>query len=281
MQEKPLIEISWWEYSAYLNCPQQHDWIHRIKKEAPVEDNKVYALYGLVIQQIFEWYINEKAWKLEGNVLTDWLENKLTKSLDQQMKENRVVWNDRIPSKVFVWQEVRNDLDENIKTWKMLGWGCEGALAELDIAAQWGKALIKCRPDFIVPTTEGIIILDGKGSKYKRRADPTQLKWNALVYHVRYGKRPVKLAFYHWRMQTITWVPWDRAEEHKFGAEVLKNLQDMLAGNTKATPSNEACKYCNYTSMCQEYQFWRKENPKGKVKVEVVELDSNDGLATI
>lgn len=270
-------KISWWRYETYTKCPQMYDWKHVKERKSTSPENTVHTIYGLTIQKLMERLCNEK-WFLERDLGLSRLLKELHGTIKEQVSQKHVEWILGITQE-GIEQEIIAQAGEILKVWNEEGWLKEGTESEKEMVSKWGKIVMGGKIDFVVPDTkQGLILIDGKGGK-RKYVNNDQLKWYALAYHVAYGKRPDRLVHFYWREQKASVLRgWGKEEEIRFANEVKENLRRLLGGDTKATPSNEACRFCVFQDQCLEYKAWTRDRWVGEPGAVVKTIDGESQL---
>ena len=136
-----------------------------------------------------------------------------------------------------------------------------------------GRNRIAGRADFIIQRTKphgDLCLVDGKGSRHRGKyVDPRQLHWYAMLYRLRFGTLPDKLAFLYWKFappESVDWVDFsEEALDHLLG-EVRSafvqidrgrkalpktdpgTLQVLAREQFHPKPNSDNCRFCVYAS---------------------------------
>lgn len=173
----------------------------------PDNPNKVNALFGIIVGQVFQQFYERELWKEPVEMTLDRVPSVLGKFLK---RKPFLDWDDP-KANYSSLEEVLSDINfavrQSYKTIHRHGLYGDGALAEVILDAPYRGVEITGRADFIIPTqTHGLVILDGKGSKYRDKyLDDDQLYWYAKQYQIRTGALPDRVGFLHWRFSEPSW----------------------------------------------------------------------------
>jgi len=247
----PVAEVSWWKYSSYLLCPQQYNWKHISRKSAP-KDSKINAVFGIIMQKLFERWVNEERYENTNNGI-DWMRIAAENELYILESKERIPWGERDIFRPAVLADINSCIEPCIQQFIIMGW-TKNTMSEVPIEADWGNVRIGCRADFIIQNKDGSVwIVDGKGSKSTSYTVKEQVKWNALCYHLATGKLPDKVGFFYWRKAKLVQVRgWGAEEEKKFCDVTRLNLNKLISGNFEAEPSENSCMWCPWRETCEQ-----------------------------
>lgn len=296
--------LYWTHIEAVETCPQKGLWKAGWpgidlgagpgrSKPTPRDKSRHHAVMGIVIQGVLENFYNQEEWRTPVGLqkrLTDAVRGRLA----DECGSNYIDWA-HAPSYEELEQTTVSGVLGYLSTMRhhqLLGVYARSEVKLLGHLTKWlpvgGKA------DFIIRREDtGITILDGKNSLTKMKyVDPDQLRWYALMFALSYGKLPDRLGFVWFRYpydeatgeQGLDWVSFtkrdlkelaDRAQEVR-----LKQRKELF----DPTPSHEACRYCDYESVCEARQQMKKANAdkrrKGSLPV-VSDTDGADGIVEL
>lgn len=287
-----MTYLSYSGWKKYDQCPYAYWHSYIAKTPSPVLDDRLGAVFGSTIGELFEAFYVEKWWKKKGDCQTFML-GQVDTYLDKVLKqETSPKWGR--PGGVLLWQgfgegknpkalyanreELSADLREAvirglriIRHYRLLG-----PLAEaekiLDVGENGDK--IAGRADFVIKRTAphgDLILVDGKGSRHRGKyVDPRQLHWYAMLYRIKYGRVPDKLAFLYWKFappESMDWVEFSEDDLDELyeevqaafrfikgsrkqlpsGADAL-TMQGLAKGIFKPKPNSDNCRFCSYAS---------------------------------
>lgn len=298
--------LYWSNVEAYASCPQKFLWGHGWpgidlgrgpgrSKEKPGKDSRHHAIMGLVLATAIERLYNDELWRDPVK-----LPSVLATLVDREFKltmadpRNYVDWSKSPPKDELlrVCQDGAQGYLRTMKANKLLG---PYAKAEVDITTWLDKYTpIAGRPDVIIRREDtGITILDGKnGLTPGKYTDPDQLRWYALCFYLAYGTIPNHLVFCYFRYPVgcppeghDPSVPWTGLVEVPFTEDDLKVVATKAKETYRAmnktlfdpTPSPQACKFCEYESVCEARTQQKAQNRRTPKKSPTEDLLGDGG----
>lgn len=272
--------LSYSGHKAYKECPRQYWHRYIDKTKLPTPDNKVNSLYGSVVGTLFEAFYNEQLYLQRGvaDTLLDRVDLVIDTVIERECESGQVDWSDpksnyksRTALRADVVETIPRGLDI-IRHHRLLSRESE---AEVKLDQTIGGHTIGGRADFIMRRTkphEDLLILDGKGSKWREKyVDPQQLWWYAMLYRSKHQRMPDKLGFVFWRQAPVTSLDWVAVNEKdlddlqagvldsiahiEHGKEVLPKgpVQDFsLLQQTFPAQLGDKCNLCSYREVCPE-----------------------------
>lgn len=269
----------YWSYiDAYTSCPLKFLWSYGWpgidlgfgpgkRKKRPSVD-RTHAIMGQTIQEVVEIMYNHDMWNRTDdrdrlNVAMLGMAEKLVKH--KCSKDNHKI------------------TQEMIDTCK------NGVINYLDIAAHnqlWG---VPAKPEFeLISTVMGVsmggkvdllytespfgsMILDGKNSKNKDNVSQDQLRWYSLIYESLYGQLPDRVGFVWYRFPPnddsgdtgISWVDLRPQDMTKLKNKMVRVVEGMRLHQFDPKPSEKACRFCDFQSMCPDKHPMVGEMPDG------------------
>jgi len=277
---RPNNALYWAHVEAYEQCPQralwQYGWIGidlgsgpGRPKPRPKDKSRHHAVMGIVIQGVLEQFYNAEMWRnREG--LKDRLVKMTRDRLLDELPRNYIDWKESPPHDEMEQICVAGVLGylRTMQVHKLLG---PYARSEVDLLGFADKHLaLGGRADFVIRREDtGITMIDGKNSMTKMKyVDPDQLRWYALCFTLSYRKLPDRLGFVWFRFpfddatgeQGVDWVDFTRRDLR----ELLDRAQAVRKGQQKekfdAKPAYQACRFCDYETVCPQRQAAREEN---------------------
>jgi hypothetical protein len=287
---KPFT-LYWSSLATYEECPQKFLWSRGWgaidvgagpgrKKPRPVESSRHHAIMGITIQGVLEDLYNNELWKNPKG-----LKDRLIKMTEERFKlelaGSYIDWN-RSPPKEELLRICIEGVCGYLKTMKhnrLLG---PYAKSEVDLVGYVNKYTpIGGRVDFIVRRDDtGITILDGKNSLHKGKyTDPDQLRWYALCFYLSYHKMPDRIGFVYFRYPYgtpieggddveigVDWIDFSREDLRGVGERAVEVRRSMDKGKFEATPTSNACKFCDYETVCEERQQQKSARSRKRKK---------------
>lgn len=275
--------LSYSAYKNYKECPLRYlkQNVEREKPKVPKDEYNV--VYGSVVQKVFENFYNDQIWR-KGKMARDVLVDSVPSIFQNLISKRNIFWDKHGDEEGK--QELLHDCVESvrvnvdvIKEHKLIG---PFAKSEVNTYCYLNSQdQIGGRIDFVIKKENQVLLLDGKGSKYRDRyLDKTQLHWYALSYYILHRRMPDSLWFWLYRF------PEDPLIEIEFDTALLKNLKNEILETIlnikkrqfKPTPSSKSCKFCPYSGECK---FESDHKNKGKLLVpqgsgfEMVGLDDD------
>jgi hypothetical protein len=254
-----------------------------VKTKLEVPDNRINMLYGTVVGAIFEAFYTDRIWLRSGveAILLALVDDILNQTIDrEQQKGGRFDWKDKKANYKSI-ADLRADIVAAIprgiaiiRYHRLLG---RESAAEVKLDTWVDGHILGGRADFImrrVKPHEDLVILDGKGSRWREQyVDPQQLWWYALLYHLKNKVLPDRLGFVFWRQEperSLDWVDFDLAALNDLKAGALSAIEHIeLAKSAFAFQNNESertgviqrdfsvqpsreCKFCEFRPACTE-----------------------------
>lgn len=253
-----MVYLSYSGWKKYDQCPFAY-WHSYISKTPPaLPDDRLGAIFGSVIGELFEQFYVQRWWKKRGDCQVfmlgqvDAFVNKVIK------QETSFKWGK--PGGVLLWKghgegknpkalyadqdELAADVREAvvrglriIRHYRLLGPRTE-AEKVLDVNA--GKDKIGGRADFIIQRTkpyQDLVLVDGKGSRHRDRyVDPRQLHWYAMLYRLKYNHPPDKLAFLYWKFsppESMDWVDFSEDDLDQLFETVIEAFRQIKLSKDK------------------------------------------------
>lgn len=267
-------------YLSYSGFKKHHEcnlaYYHQYiaKTRPPEPDNRVNMLYGSVVGTLFEEFYNGQMWKdphpvdallriapavLQATVAKESKAGVFDYKRNYKKKGDYTSHEDILKD---VEASIPRGLDIIRQHW-LLG---VGAAAEVKLDAGVRGHTLGGRADFImrrVAPYSDVIILDGKGSKYRDQyVDVRQLHWYAMLHREKRGFLPEQVGFVFWRFEpneAIDWhpVPKDAVDElMNTVLETASKIEEVSKKRlpvTEAFPSNPSagrCRLCSYSFTC-------------------------------
>jgi len=280
--------LSWSHYNAYKKkCPRNFLWTYGWKdidvgggpgKPKPMihKRSEHYAVEGIVTQRVVERMYNDGLLK-DPSTLLPKLEYYLDVDLKNNLEGRYIDWKKAGSQQIIrhdCWKEILGYL-KTMKAHNLVGSYMkaeEGLYARLK-----GSWPIYGRVDLLIRRKDaGTLILDGKTTRKKERADPDQLQFYALCFYVASsGQLPDRLGFVFYRFpygmvneegeieQGVEWYRFSRHDLEKMAKKVLKVRMGMENKKFKPRPIPKVCRWCDYEDLCPERQVQREKNSKG------------------
>lgn len=274
--------LSYSGFQKYSECPLQYYHQYIAKTPVPTPDNRVGSLFGSTVGRLFETFYEDRLWRAPNpeKLLLERSAQELRKVMDHEKKRGGVfLWKGgksetqekeskdyKSPNEVLV--DVREAVTRGLVTIKrhwLLG---KDARAEVKLDNQIRGHTLAGRLDFVMNRAAplgDLVILDGKGSKYRDRyTSSDQLYWYAMLYRSHHQRLPDRMGFVFWKSepeQAVDWFPGDAnrvdgLEASAFATiaqiEKAKKSLPLIAFNAKPTTSK--CNLCPYLFTCKEGQ---------------------------
>lgn len=287
-----MVYLSYSGWKKYDQCPFAYWHSYIGKTPSPLPDDRLGALFGSIVGEMFENFYTQKWWKKRSECQAYML-GLVDEYVDKVIKqETSPKWGK--PGGVLMWKgygegknpkalyadrdELAADVREAvirglriIRHYRLLGPKAEAEVI-LDVESHGNK--IAGRADFIMVRSaphNDLILVDGKGSRHRGKyVDPRQLHWYAMLYRIRYGRVPDKLAFLYWKFsppESMDWVEFSEDDLDDLYEKVLtafgdivdfrrripKNLdklatQGVARGVFKPKPNADNCRFCPYAA---------------------------------
>jgi len=283
---KPFVYY-WSHLKKYEECPQQFLWYkgwkgidlgHGVGKPIPRpdKDSRHHAIMGDVIQSAVEQFYNLKWWK-EGPTFKDRMLRYTREKLDYDLQNNYIDWS-KAPTKEEMLEVCLSGVRgffKTLKAHKLIG---PYARSEVDLKTWLNKwTPVGGRVDILIKRQDqGIMILDGKNSKYRDKyTDPDQLLWYGLCFWRGHHKLPDKLGFMYWRFphgfvnketgtveEGVEWLDFTKEDLLKFEKRALRVRKDMEDHKFDATPGRSVCRFCDHRDLCDEWKEYQQKNKR-------------------
>jgi len=248
----------------YRECPLRFEKWYR-KHERPALESKHYAVFGSVIQKIFEKFYNDQMYLRGASVQQDLLDMAPI-ALDHYLRDNYVDWCtpffEGTPDDTLA--DIKATIPsvlQAIKDFKLLG---QRNRSELKVQAPLGEDTLEGYLDFVIERDGEIIIVDGKGGQKKGKyVSSDQLKFYVLLYFMKYHQVPTKVAFLWYRFAEVLdtgalntapmWddVLWTPADLKRLQSEIVGVLNGIKLGCFEPKPKPKTCEYCVYAKDIQ------------------------------
>lgn len=241
--------------SCYLICPKKYEFSYIIKAFKKASDPRN-SMFGSIIGKIFEWFYERKAWSKPDPI-------GVTLSYRDAAIDQIFTVEHFIPaSDPGYVSTLRNDLDtyipSGINTIRKNRLLSPTSVAERDLTQDYTRNGVTLRlgakVDFIHPFSDEVVIIDGKGSKYRDKyVDSSQLIWYATLYYLYYGIAPSRIGFLYWRFPSdpLQWVDYNEDDMRKSIDTAFDIAKKVRLKMFDARPS-VACKRCDYNLTCPE-----------------------------
>lgn len=274
-------------------CPQKFLWHHGWggidlgrgpgkSKPKPARKSRHHAVMGIVIQAVIEDLYNHELWRREGSVdpkehgklLALRLQRMTEAALVKEVANNYIDWRES-PGMADLEKTCVDGVLGYLKTMahhKLLG---PYARAEVDLLGHIDQynAVGGIADTIIRRDDTGVTILDGKNSTTKLKyVDPDQLRWYALCFYLAYGKLPDRLGFVWYRYpyeeasgeSGVDWVEFTERDIQSLAARARDTRLKMSKELFPAVPSSNACKWCDYETVCPERMAQKVTRAKDK-----------------
>ena len=306
--------LYWSSLFAYENCPQQFLWLigwgminvgggpgH--PKPPPIKESLHHPVMGKVVQATVEKLYNDEMWRDPKNLSTSLLEF-VDREWFRQVKRNHIDYHKaRITADemVNVCREGVLGYIQTMKAHRLLG---PYARAEVDLIGwidKWNP--VGGRTDLIIRREDtGVMILDGKNSRYKE-GNPDQLRWYALLFRLAYREMPARIGFVWYRFpygapafdkagaplldeggnptieQGVEWVSFTEEDLRGLALRATDAKKAMRKEIFPANPVPSYCKYCVFESVCGARQEQRKANAEKRWHKPLEEIDEPGGFS--
>ena len=257
-QNKNITNFDYSQYDLYKKCPQSYKWKYKDNRKPRTPPNYYYALPGVVIQKMFEYFYN-KEWYRKREACREFMYGQAAEIYAKTLSWMTVDWKSKIATKNKhdVYGEFLEMIGLNldvIKEHKLLG---RFAKSEFKIKQYFGKnkyVVLTSKIDFLIHNHLGMQILDGKATSNKSSyiKNPAQLFFYAMMYKFQYKKYPDKIGYWFYRTGEIKYIDFG----DKDIAELQEDMKDVLYKIYKqkfdATPEYSACLFCDYKEECLE-----------------------------
>jgi len=287
VSQKTLYYSPW---KLYETCPQAFLWSRgwgKIDvgggpgrgKPKPVKDSRHHAVMGIAIGAAIESLYRDELWRTPHG-LAERLVEKVEKEFLYEISRSFIDWR-LAPSKAEMLESCRSGVIGYLRTMKhqrLLG---PYAQAEVELLGYVNKYTpVGGRADIIIRRDDtGVTILDGKNSQSKGKyTDPDQVRWYALCYYLAYGKLPDRLGFVYYRYpygtpkedgtveEGVDWIPVTRTDLEGLAARAVDASKAMSKEQFAPTPSPQACKFCDFETVCDARKEQKAANSRGRKK---------------
>jgi len=274
------MRLSYSNYKTYKDCPRQFYYqINRVPP--PYPPSKYFALYGILIQMFFEYYVKyyiREVPDFTPEVIKGLLRRLWKKVLDR----NHVVWDDPWVkySSVDIFELVYQDALEVLKKFDFWS-NCISEKKYVINLKKSGDELV-AKIDFIHHCPDGTIeILDGKGTdKVGKNVDVEQLYFYALAYLLHHRKLPDKIGFLYFKLRLIDYIDFTMDDIIKFKNK-LALVKKTIKEDKEFKPNvklSKHCKWCAWQTMCDEFNQKKQANRR---KRSSIKEDSNGEVIDI
>ena len=265
-----LEKLSYSDFHVYLECQRQywHQCWNRTKPQVP--DNRVNAMYGSLVGQLFEQFYKMQMWRTPGVAahLCSLADIYYDKIMTDDLARGHT-YDYSAPGVTFKSPEslLRATKEavvrgiQSIKCWRLLGPEVETEV-KLDVKLQGHE--LRGRADFIIKRLDGdVIIIDGKGSQHRDRfVDRKQLLWYALLHRYKRGFFPNKLGFLYWRCEpseAVGWIDFTEGDLRDLRGHILSVIaaiedksKEVDGTDFRASPELSRCRLCAFRPGCSE-----------------------------
>jgi CRISPR/Cas system-associated exonuclease Cas4 (RecB family) len=246
--------LSFTTFSLYGKCPLRYRLKRdKVKPVKPVDEYN--TVYGSVLQKVLEHFYNDEIWK-RGKEVRSILKDITPPVFYKIIRVKSILWGDHDVGKDALLQECIDSVDplvDMVKRYELLG---EYAKSEVPVPCYVSNTQqIYGRIDFVIKRKGLLYILDGKSSKSKDKyLDKNQLLWYALSYYLLYKKMPDHLQYWFYRFpdDAIKDVPFTVDQLKTLKEEILDVIESIARHKFKATPSSDACFFCEYKDECKD-----------------------------
>jgi len=284
------VYLSYSGFSVFRQCARAYYYRYIGKPKLPEPGNRVHMLYGDVVGKLFEKYYEDRIWTKRNAALhmLDLVRPVLNKVVVQEIRRGGVFdWNEpglKPGSRSIeeVEQEVRETIPRGIrgiKAHRLMG---VEAHAEVVLNTSVRGHTLAGRADFIIRRIKphnDLVLLDGKGSRWRDRyTDERQLRWYAMLYQMKKGVVPDRLAFLYWRFEPKECLDWVDATQKQL--DDLKNAALEAIGKIEgakrklrgsepgvcflASPGSN-CRLCDFQAVCPEGTRVLSDNTKTQI----------------
>lgn len=265
--------LSYSGFKSFSSCPRMywHQYVGKTKLEIP--DNKVNSLYGTVVGNLFETFYVRRLWRetgVEARMLS-LVDGHYEAAFARENRDGGIRWkaddekaNYSSPEELL--EDVRSTVPRGlriIRHHRLLG--PEQSEAEVKLDHMVDGHIIGGRADFLIKRIaphHDLVLLDGKGSKWRDKyVDPRQLKWYAMLHHLKHGFLPDKLGFVFWKFEperALDWVDFTVADLLELQNTVIGAMREI--DTAKAEGGNELfpvspgdrCRLCAFRPVCPD-----------------------------
>jgi len=281
-ETKNVTKFDFSQYKLYKDCPQSYKWKYIDRRKPKTPPNFYYALPGVFIQKIFEYFYNRE-WFRKRGACREFMYNQAPEIFKKTLGWMTIDWTARIAKKTKhdVYDECLEMIGLNldvIKEHKLLG---KFAKSEFKIQQYFGSnkyVLLTSKIDFLIHNHLGMQILDGKATSNKSTymKDPAQLLFYAMMYKYQYKKYPDKIGYWFYRTGEIKYIDFEDSDIQALQEDMKDILYKIYKKKFTATPDYSACLFCNYQDECLDKI--RHQNEKAAAKAEDVSQNDLDSF---
>ncbi len=290
--------LSYSGFDYWELCPYSYWHRYVVKTKPPELDNRINMLYGATVGVSFEHFYNQKMWRIPNfqDVMLGKVRSIAEKVMAEETAEGKngvINWTDKkanYKSLDAVIQDVEDAIRRGIKTIKYHRLVGPETTAEMKLDLKTNGHILAGRSDFVirrVPPQGDLVILDGKGSKFRDQyVDKRQLRWYSMLFEEHRKTLPDQVGFLYWRSDPETAIDWhpvttaETAELRKAVFETIDIIEDRrrrlpvapeptrseILDAFPAQPSKD-CKWCNYLSACEDGQKYVKNAGKAPAPI--------------
>jgi len=276
--KKDITKFDFSQYDLYRTCPQSYKWKYIDKKKPKTPPNYYYALPGVVVQKIFEYFYNRE-WFRKKSSCREFMYNQAPSIYNKTLGWMTVDWQSRIAKKTKhdVFDEILEMIGINlnvIKEHRLLG---KFAKSEFKIKQFFGRnkhVILTSKIDFLIHNHLGMQILDGKVTTNKNNyiKKPDQLLFYAMMFKYQYQRYPSKIGYWFYRTGEIVYIDFEDKDIVLLQEKMNDVLYKIYKNKFQATPEYSACLFCNYKDECLE----RVKHINEKAALKANEITDND-----
>jgi hypothetical protein len=277
-KDNEVTNFDFSQYDLYKKCPLSYKWKYIDKRTPKTPPNFYYALPGVTIQKIFEYFYN-KEWYRKRETCREFMYSQAPEIFQKTLSWMTVDWKAKIAKKTKsdVYDEFLEMIGLNldvIKEHKLLG---KFAKSEFKIKQFFGNnkyVILTSKIDFLIHNHLGMQILDGKATSSKSTyiKNPAQLFFYAMMYKFQYKKYPDKIGYWFYRTGEITYIDFNDSDIEALQEDIKDILYKIYKKKFDATPEYSACLFCNYRDECLDRI--KDQNVRAAEKAEAI--DQND-----
>lgn len=281
--KKPkAIRVSYHTYEVLKNCRYRYKLQMIDKLPSPRFDDNRKAIFGFVVQRLFERFYVEEWYRLGRNA-TQKLYNELPGVMREQISKHPCIWEHRSEIEILE-KDCQDAIPKFIKVVREMGFIGERnqseVLLEYPISQQF---MLTGRADFLIAKSSDLFLLDGKGTKYgDKYLDEEQLLYYGVIMRQLKMRVPTKVGFWMWRDSEVKWIDFSDARLEELYTKVKEKLFQIQKQDFAANPCTQSCRFCPYQGgTCQFYSEWHRGNQRARAsKRPSVELPeaNEDGL---
>ncbi len=259
------VRLNFHSWSKYEECPKKFKLSEdRVPKTEPQDE--YYAVFGSVVQKYFEYFCNSPESNYTKASSREEVSILLQPLWDKAISRATINWKGfgkRLSPEAYfesavdcVWECLKSDIP------------IRGFVSEIKLVEKMksGDSYVGVL-DFVkeIKDEEGNvidgIILDGKTTdKLGKNLSKDQLLSYAYLFYKKNGVVPSKVGFYYYRLRVAEMYDVTLEDIEVLRKKLLVGLMAIKTdAEFKATPSSNACKYCDWRSSCQEYIEGKKK----------------------